>query len=126
MTVNAGNGNVGERSPNRVSPQFIPIIMLAIWGCASGCQGNPRLEYRIATIDGDPLEIPEDECRVEKGSTVMYRFPSGREVAVRVSNHAAFTFPLGQSTEVRLVDYTASRSPEMRAVRTWPARLSCP
>ena len=83
------------------------LILLSLLDvtCATHFPQDHWIEYRVASLEGDVLGSPHEECRVDNGMDYVYRYPSGREVEVHASQSPLFTLSLASPVEVLVTDY---------------------
>jgi hypothetical protein len=96
--------------------RWLIVTALIAASCISSDLRDPKIEYRIAVIEGDPIGAASSQCRVDHDHPITYRYPSGRSVAIYASKEPVLTIPLNASVNVRVVDYRGSKSPGMQAV----------
>jgi hypothetical protein len=90
--------------------------LLVVSGCFGSHSSNAQIAYHLAVIEGDSLAAASDECNVQNAEPLTYRYPSGNQVSIRAPKAPVFEVPLDESVDIRLVDFTGSRSREMQAV----------
>ena len=96
--------------------RFVAAALLVISGCFGSYPSNAQIAYHLAVIEADSLEIASDECSVQNEEPLTYRYPSGNHVSVRVPKDPVLMVLLDESVNIRLVDFTGSKSMEMQAV----------
>jgi hypothetical protein len=96
--------------------RFLAGALLVVSGCFGSYPSHAQIAYHLAVIEGDSLEVASDECIVQNEAPISYRYPSGSHVSVRVPKDPVLMVPLDESVQIRLVDFSDSRSSEMRAV----------
>ena len=64
----------------------------------------------------DSIGVASDECEAGDERPLVYRYPAGTEVKIRASKDPVWTVVLDESVSIRLLDFSGSKTPGMRAV----------
>jgi hypothetical protein len=91
-------------------------LFLAVGCAAESREGDGRISYFLAEVEGDRFGVELPECEVDNPETYTYRYPNGNPVTVLAAREALFTLRMDDSVSVLLLDFTSAELPEVRAV----------